>query len=402
MNRSQKIMLTIFIAVLVLLVYAEATKPEPINWFPSYEKRDKIPLGGYVLHNLMKKEFSSLLKETDLPPFEFLNDTTLRGNYFFVNDHIEFDKAESKVLFKWASNGNNIFISARHFSKQFLDSLKIKIATETELTQIRSEPVVQLSNKNISKNKIYPIQQNFQLRHFSKIDTVNQTVLGTSGIYQADVDQKTPFINFLKIPIEKGFIYLHSQPEVFTNFFLLSNDNAQYTAAALSYINNGEHIYWDNYYKSGKKLNTSPLKALLHNKYFRWAYNFLLIGIFFYIVFEGKRRQRIIPIIAPLTNKSYEYIRTVAGMYWDKKAYNAVAHKQITLFLEYIRTNLRISTEKMDSAFIKAVAERSGNTFTDTEELFTFINNLDTNQHITQDQLRELYERIERFKTADA
>ena len=380
------------------LVYMEATKPQPINWFPSYYKADKIPLGTFVLHKLMEDSFKENFIETDLPPFEFLQQEDLHGTYVFINNELAFDKTELDSLFNWASKGNNIFISANYLNEKLLDTLNLKMATEVSLTKITSEPLVKLVNNTLSSGTTFHIEKDLPVRYFSKIDTVSHTVLGVSGIYENWVKIDKPQINFIKVPMEKGSIFLHTQPEVFSNFFLLEGANAEYTSGLLSYLNDGKTLYWDNYYKSGKHINISPLRVLLNNKYFKWAYYFVLLGVLLFVIFEGKRKQRSIPIIKPLTNKTYEYTKTIAGMYLDKNEYHAIAQKQIVLFLEYIRTKLRLPTEHINDRFYKAVAQRSGNTFEETLELFTLIEKINTQNNTSKEELMKLYLKINAFK----
>lgn len=380
------------------LVYLEATKPQPVNWFPSYDKADKIPLGTFVLHKLMEDSFKDNFEETDLPPFEFLQNTNLSGNYLFINDAIDFDKTELDSLFTWASKGNNVLVSANYLGKKLLDTLKLEMETEVSVSKINTEPLIKLVNSTLSDGETFHIEKNLTVRYFSKIDTLSQMVLGIGGVYDNSSEIKTPRINFIKVPMGKGSVFLHSQPEAFSNFFLLDDVNATYTSALLSYINNGKTVFWDNYYKSGKHVNISPLRVLLNNKYFKWAYYFVLIGILLFIIFEGKRKQRSIPIVKPLANKTYEYTKTIAGMYLDKNEYHAIAQKQIVLFLEYIRTKLRLPTENFNQRFYKSVAERSGNTLQDTLDLFTLIEKINSQNSTRKDELMGLYQKINTFK----
>ncbi|MCG2418288.1 DUF4350 domain-containing protein [Aequorivita sp. F47161] len=398
MTKTQKIFLFVFLLVLAGLVYAEATKPQPVNWFPSYSKEDKIPLGTYVLHDLLQDAFDEKFVEKDAPPFETLQQNNLHGTYLFINNHIGFDKVELDSLMHWAEAGNTVFISANYLGEKLLDTLNLKIETEVNVEKIGTEPLVKLVNKRYASQKPFHIKKNFPVRYFSEIDTLSQTVLGVSGGFINSLKIKEPHVNFIKAPMGKGQFLLHLQPEVFSNFFILSEENATHTAQIFSYLNNDEIIYWDNYYKTGKRIDISPLRVLLNNKYFKWAYYFVLLGVLLFIIFEGRRKQRSIPIVQPLTNKTYEYTRTIAGMYLDKKEYKLVAEKQIALFMEFIRTRLRVPTEKVNKRFYKTVAERSGNTREETLKLFTFIEQLQNKSNTSQDELLKLYQEIKEFK----
>ncbi len=376
----------------------EATKPQPINWFPSYSKEDKIPLGTYVLNDLLKESFNKKFIEKDAPPFEILQEESLKGTYVFINNEIDFDQTELDSLLHWAEKGNTVFVSANYLGEKLLDTLKLEIATEVNVEKIGTQPLLKLVNKKFASQKPFHIKKDLPVLYFSEIDTLSQTVLGIAGGFIDSLKINEPRINFIKVPIGKGEIFLHLQPEIFSNFFLLSDQNATHTAQVLSYINTGETIYWDNYYKTGKHLDISPLRVLLNNKYFKWAYYFVLIGVLLFIIFEGRRKQRSIPIVEPLTNKTYEYTRTIAGMYLDKNEYHLIAQKQIALFFEFIRTRLRVSTENINERFYKTVAERSGNTNEDTLKLFTFIEKVNNQNNTSQDELLKLYQKIKEFK----
>ena len=87
-----------------LIIFMEASKKEPINWFPSYAAQHKIPYGTYVLANEFKEVFKNTTVTTILrPPYQFLKDTTLYGTYFFVNGSLNFGKPEFNELLKVCS-----------------------------------------------------------------------------------------------------------------------------------------------------------------------------------------------------------------------------------------------------------------------------------------------------------
>ena len=379
-----------------MLVYVEATKPQPINWFPSYHNTDKIPNGTYILYNLLKDNYE--IQEVSEPPYEALHDSTLVGTYIFINDRIDFDKTEFEKLFQWVEKGNTAFVSANFQGLRLTDSLKLETEIDWSSQTIGSQPLLNLVNKALKTNTPTHVEREMEVRYFEEIDTLSHTVLGVSQIYNDSLNITNPNPNFIKAPIGKGTFYIHLQPEIFTNFFLLSNENATHTKNVLSYINDGSKLLWDNHYKSGKPVNISPLYILLNNKYLKWAYYFVLIGALLFILFEGKRKQRSIPILKPLTNKTYEYTRTISGLYLDTKENHEIAKKQIILFMEFVRTRLRVATEKIDSGFYNTVSARSGNSLEDTTDLFTFIEKVQHRHTTSKEELLKLYHDITAYK----
>ncbi|MBV1924398.1 MAG: DUF4350 domain-containing protein [Flavobacteriaceae bacterium] len=398
MGKLQKILLFGFLIVIAGFIYLEATKPMPINWYPSYNKEDKIPYGTLVLYNLLEDAFQDELKDIAQPPFEKLQDSLQDGNYIFINDQIIFDEAEQDKMLDWVSKGNSVFIASNYIGENLLDTLKLKKNTAVLISKIGTEPLLNLVNTNLKSTIPFHIKRDLRVSYFEEIDTLNQTVLGVTQVYNDTLKITKPLVNFIKAPVGEGAFYIHTQPEVFTNYFLLIDENADYAQHALSYINNGKDLLWDRHYKSGKRVNLSPLYILFSNKYLKWAYYFVLIGTFLFVLFEGKRKQRSIPIVNPLTNKTYEYTRTISGMYLDKKENHLIAQKQIALFFEFIRTRLRVPTEHINSRFFNAVASRTGNDMETTKNLFTFIEKVQHQQQTSQEELIKLYKEITAYK----
>lgn len=398
MSKLYKILLGCFIAILALLVYTEATRPEPINWFPSYHPTAKIPLGTYALYTLLEEEKGTLFENYERPPFEILDDTTLQGIYFFINENISFDKKELNKLMNFAQRGNDIFIAGGYISGPLMDTLKLKIQRDFLLSKTETKPLSELVNPKLKNQNPYLLDKNLGVYFFKEIDTLHHTVLGVSQVYNDTLKVTNPKPNYIKAPVGKGAFYIHLQPEYFTNYGLVAQNTKKYVEGALAYINTNKPIFWDNYYKDGKSVDYSPLRVILSSKYLRWSYYFALIAIGLFVVFDGKRKQRSIPIIKPLTNKTVAFTETIASMYFDKKEYQKIAEKQIQLFLEYIRTQLRIPTEKIDKRFMQSVAARSGNSFEDTKALFTFIEKIKELKNTSSTEVEKLYKDITSFK----
>lgn len=398
MTKTQKIIFACFVALLLLLTFLEASEPEPINWNPSYSENDKIPLGTYVLFSNLEKSNDLSISKINRPPYEELISSELNGTYFFLNETIPFDEAELKEILQWVEKGNELFVSGKHISENLLDTLNLETKFSFSINTTLSQPLLQLANPNLKNNRLFLFDHDTDIPFFSKVDTLKTTILGYSAPFNDELQMKERNINFVQTDFGKGKIFIHLAPEAFSNYFMLKKDNFYYTAAALSYLEKTENLYWDGYYKAGKSFHTSPLYILLNNKKLKWAYYFLLFGCVLFVIFEGKRKQRSIPIVEPLENQTYNYTRTIAGLYLEKKQYRQIALKKIKLFLEYLRTQLRLDTNKIDSVFFETAAARSGNSVDETKELFKYIAVIQSKQQITRKDLLELSEKINGFK----
>jgi hypothetical protein len=376
----------------------EYNKPKQVNWFPSYVSHHKIPYGTYVLNKLMEDFFSSRLTQIHKPPFELLSrNDTVQGTYFFVNESITFEEAELNALLDWTSKGNSVFIASSSFEERLLDTLNLEQTSLYNESELKPHFYHQLVNPNL-KSKTITFEKDYYTMVFDRIDTLNTVVLGEVYVHSDSTDVIEKHINTIKQPFGEGEIILSSFPKAFTNYFILKDENRNYTAGLLSYLGTEGPILMDNFHKSGKSFYTSPMYLFLNTKEFKWAYYLALIGALIYVIFEGKRKQRAIPVVTPLKNQTLAFTRTIANMYYENKEQQQITQHKIAYFLEYIRTRLHLPTQNLDSSFLRTLAVRSNNNLEDVEALFRLIEKLQSKPQITDLELQDLNKKIEAFK----
>lgn len=394
MHKAYKIGIGIFIFLILALVFLDATEPEPVNLTPSYSEDHKIPLGSYAAFQSWRK--TREIEQVRIPPFEILSkEENPDGIYFFLNNKIAFDESELNQLLDWTSRGNTIFISAGDISENLLDTLNLRSRTYFNDLEFKFRPKVKLEEKASATKEDYQFNFDFQASFFSISDSLEHRVLGTVVFENDTPDEK---VNFVKTDFGEGEIFLHSTPEVFSNYFLLQDENYRYAEKALSYLNPAKPVLWDSYYKTGKNYYSSPLYYLLGNRSLKWAYYFMLLAGLLFIIFEGKRRQRPIPVVKPLKNRSFDFTKTISLLYLEQKKYKELTRKKIELFLEFIRERFRFPTGEINENFIKNLAGRSGNTKAFTGELFEKIQQLQDQEEISKDEFTDLARKIEKFK----
>ncbi|WP_456423567.1 DUF4350 domain-containing protein [Lutibacter sp.] len=393
MDKQTKIYIGAFLVLIFGFIYLKSTEKKPINWFPSYVSKHKIPYGTFVLREEMSNLFPNKIEDVHTPPYIYLEDSTRVGTYFFVDEALNFGDAEFLRLLKFVERGNDVFISTHGIQ---IDTLNFK--TERLVSKNLDEKVFFKFKNKVFKGKEYSFDRPFVNHVFTKIDTLNTTVLGITGYVNAQGERTEEGVNFVKFSYGKGHFYFHTFPEVFTNYTILKSPNQQHTANILSYLREDLPILWDSYYKTGKSKITSPIYYLLNSKYLKWAYYITLIGILFFIIFEGKRKQRSIPILLPLKNQTVAFTRTIANMYFEKQEHKNIAEHKISYLLAFIRAKLHTPTTTIDTAFYKHVASRSGNSYESVEQLFLFCEQIHLKNQITSDELMKLNKMIEKFK----
>ncbi len=392
-KRSKRIIGALVVAIVTLIVI-EIISPKPINWKPNYTATDKIPLGSYVFFNELKNLYKVPVNQIDKDPYLFINDSTYKSNslYFFVNDYLYFDKRQFQKLNKYVEEGNTVFLSARYFDKLFKDSLHIKTYLynkpfETEITPLFFNPKLGKDTTAKFKKLVYQVT-------FTSIDTLNTTAF---GYYNNEDETPIENLNFIKVKQGKGYYYFHTLPEAFSNFYLLKENNQKYTEKVMSYVNPSV-VYWDNYIKSGRKIVKSPIRFILNQTPLKWAYYLTALGLILFVIFKGKREQRVIEVIEPLKNSTIEFTKTIGDLHFQHKDFSNIIAKKITYFLEKIRTQYYLDTQKLDNSFVKKLATKSSHTTEETQKLITEINNLKNKSFHTENDLINLNKLLEDFK----
>jgi len=395
LDKKTKIYLGVFIVIFIAIIYVEYVKPKPINWFPSYVAKHKMPYGTYVLRNELDNLFpETTIDNIDIPPYVFLQDSTKKGTYIFIDDGLNFGEEEFDKLLAFVNRGNDVFISTHGVN---IDTLNLKTEPISSVAYEQSV-FFKLYNNKLS-TKEFKFDRSFYNTSFSKIDTAHAIALGKTGYINEDDKRVSEGINFIKHPFGKGNFYFHTFPEAFTNYYILKSPNHEYSASILSYLDSAKPIFWDAYYKSGKKtMAASPMQYLLSSKSLKWAYYIALLGILFFVIFEGKRKQRYIPIITPLKNQTLAFTRTIANMYYEKSEHKNIAEHKITYILDYIRTKLHVPTIAINDNFYTYVASRSGNSKDNVVKLFDYIDEIHQKNNISPQELIKLNTLIEAFK----
>lgn len=401
MNKKGKTYIILTVIATLSIIALEYTKPKEINWFPSYAKQHKVPFGTYIFREQLDRIFSpDNIQDINLSPYEFLlNKPDVKGTYVFINNQITFGKVELDELLEWTSQGNTLFIAANNFETELLEELNLETSIISTFNNFDNEYALKLKN-TVFNEATYNFDKSNLMYFFSEIDMLNTSAVGIINNRSGDSNNlKTEHINIIKQPYGNGDIILSTFPQAFTNYFILSAPNNEYTANVTSYINDAKPIYLDSHYKSGKSFFSSPLYVLLNNKELKWAYYIMLIGVLIYVLFEGKRKQRAIPIVNPLKNQTLDYTRTIANMYYEKEQHKVLAQHKIQHFLEYIRLHLHLSTTDFDETFFANLSARSNNSIEATQQLFKLIELIQNKTQITHKELERLNALIEKFKS---
>lgn len=397
MKKSLPIILVIVILVVAAAIAIGIKKTRTVDWEESFDEKSNKPYGVSILY----KELPKLFKDHEVRTVYHMPESYLWANSEFGNgDHIAkgsfviignsdylFDESIDALL-EFVDKGNTLFISDYYFPQKIHDTLQIDV----DYDKAKQDSLSYFSLiKDKAKSTV--IDKNMGINYFSYFDNANYRVLGHSKI-------DTLRVNFLNVPFGKGNIYLHLEPKAFTNYNILKEDRYKYVEGLLSYIPETD-VYFDSYTKIqsayGNAEKKSNLSWFLQQPAFKWAWYTALTFALLFVIFNAKRRQRIVKIITPLQNTTVAFVKTVSNLYFETQDHKNLINKKITYFLEKIRADYNLNTSVLNDEFISRLSSKTGKKTEEVKKLIDYINWLEQKRTYSEGNLITLNKFIEAF-----
>ena len=390
--RDLKIYLFIATGLLVFYIIAQMNRPQPVKWDVTLDDNDKIPFGTYILHQRMKDIFhGSKIVNYREPIYNVIADLGIKNSsYIVIAPGAELENEDLDKLISYVKNGNDVFISTLSLSQQATKKLHAEVGQEFgDTTKFGEEKSVdtRLLNRYLDTSYTYTFEKNICDNYFTKFDTSKAVVLGKNNYGHC---------NFLKFPMGKGALFINANPLLFTNYALLKKQGANYASYALSYIKKTDNILWDEFYSKGRAGENDSMRVFLQHEPLNWAFRISFFSLILFILYETKRRQRIIPIIAPPANSTVEFVSVVGRVYYEQRNNTNIAQKKILYFLEHLRTTYYLKTNVLDREFIEKLAQKTGVDIGFVQELVAHIQYV-TGQPVSDADLIKLNQLIEQF-----
>jgi hypothetical protein len=386
--KSLKLYLILAGVVLPVYIIALLNRPKTVDWTETLSDKEKTPFGTYVLYNRIKDIFpKSQIKPYRQPVYNVIaEDSVKQSSYIIICPGFEPSKPDYKQLIDYIKDGNNVFIAGEYFGKIFDKRLNINTRTDFKISN-DIEPV-NFVDPALDSEKYFNAEKGTGNVYFSKFDTLKATVIGENKNHKA---------NIIKYNFGKGALYLAANPKLFSNYSLLKPHGDEYAATALSFLKSTPRIIWDEYYTQGDTGNDSPMRLFLSNPALQWAYYIAIFSLLIFVLFEIKRRQRIIPVIEPLTNSTLDFVNVVGQVYYEKRNNANIAQKKILYFLTYLRDEYRLKTNVLDSEFKEKLSEKLDIKPSVVTELVNYIKYIQVQDHVSDRELIELNKLIEQF-----
>jgi hypothetical protein len=365
----------------------------------TYSYKDKFPLGLNVAQRFLKTQFEYAPLKVTTQSFDkealVLGAYDSSTIYFIVTKNLIPDKDAVTSMLNYVSRGNTLFIAAEYIDSSFTQKLGIKITDYGWLKYITdNDSSLLMQDVNISlTDSIWPAGNKFGFyfnrmeQYITAVDTPLTHILGGA---------ENGMTNFVCMNYGSGRIFIHSNPLVFSNYFLLTKNNHRYFENVISYLQPRPIIdYYRNSHYSGNAFFS--LQVFFKYPALKWA---LLLGmglLLLYVAFAGKRKQRPVPTLQPNINSSVSFVQTVGLLYLQKKDNRNIALKMATYFYEHVRSHYFIATNTINDEFVKILSRKSGVSETRVNELTLLFDEINNMGQISDLELLDLHNRIQEF-----
>jgi hypothetical protein len=376
----------------LLCLGCSGSKQKTLDRRISLWRMDRIPYGTKYAHDNLSFIFphADIRTSSGFPvlyPSENPDDT-IRALIVICPLFIP-EPEEMNSIIRFAASGNQVFISARYFGDTVMDMLHL-VRGENLYREGDSTEVSLLDPVHREWAKFdYPGYSHDD--YFESMDTAHSRVLGR------DIKGNPDFIRISYA--HGGAIFIHLNPLLFSNFFLLHDGNKSYYDRALSWlpVKTGV-VEWSDYFRYGRRADHfSALRFILGNRSLRWAFWLTILLFVLMFLVESKRKQRPVAEIPALRNASVDFVKTVGRLYFQQKNNQNLAVKMVTAFLENIRSNYNLPTSVLNEEFAHKLAFRTGRPFHEIMELIRLIHDSRLKPDLSDKEIMDLHQQMNHF-----
>jgi hypothetical protein len=412
----------VVLAILGLFIYIGQNQKKGFDWRETYKEDSKQPFGSFVLHEILKKYYPNQkfqdLKDSLSIALPKSDSAAAKSNYVFVGDGFYADTNDINNLLQFVGSGNRAFIAANALPNYLLEEVFQDSCLDDDegmTNQFRTDwlDTVHLTFKHpqLTENKSFIYSKIIAGKSYSNdwsyLDTVRgECVEGTKNLTPLGYNNEER-INFARLNYGKGIVYIHTNPLVFTNFFMIDKEKMRYASKVFSHLQAGT-IYWDTKNKTSREIvnrmngsnskmdKDSPLKYILQQPALRWAWFIFLGLIALYLLFAAKRRQRIIPVLEDKSNTSLDFIQTIGNMYFAQGEHIRLCDMMLKQFQTFVRERYHLASREMDETFMNTLSIKSDVPQERIKRIVGFERRIYIND-ITEDNMVEFHQLLNNF-----
>lgn len=267
----------VYISVLALLfAIVFLGKDKQYDWTVTLAHQDRNPYGTYALNELLPSVFVNQKTEHCYKTFYELKDSLKQNqNVFLPATHFNPDKSDTQAMFQFVNGGGVIFISANYINGPIADTLGLNTNDYffdgiSAALDRNDTTTLRLVNPELDTAQLFYYKHANVHTYFSHADTSRKKTISVEATVIAKNKGGQPVA--LRINHGKGYFIFNCTPIIFTNIYLLNQQNHVLASSLLSYLPQ-KMIYWSEFYQLGRMEAATPLRFILSTEPLRCRYN---------------------------------------------------------------------------------------------------------------------------------
>jgi len=202
---------------------------------------------------------------------------------------------------------------------------------------------------------------------------------------------------FIKFKLGTGEMYVHVLPELFANVASRQSFYRDHYNYVFSNFDPSNVLVDKGRYRfdfTPQEYKKSPLEFVLKTPSLAWAYYLLIASLIAYMVFRGKRYQRVIPVQEKNENTSLQYIKTLSTLYQGQNQNNKLVMHMRDVFYNKIKSKYFLDPK--NERYTELLARKAK---VKEQEIVTILHKFESakNSDYNDDQLIVLHNQIESF-----
>ncbi|HZQ06191.1 MAG TPA: DUF4350 domain-containing protein [Anaerolineae bacterium] len=219
---------------------------------------------------------------------------------FILQPTENIERDEAQYILDWVQRGNTLILADQSFfiTDGLMSALDVRTQSlESGSSQITvTQPLVDATLGELQS-------ETFQALNLNRNDYV---------VYAAV--QGKPVL--ARIPLGQGVVWVTSVGNLWTNENLNNENNAKVARALFANLPVGSTVAFDEYHHGAKPESELSLLNAIYNTPWGWGVIFVVIVAFGYLVINGQRFGRVVPVPRTLARRTpSEYVVSMANLF---------------------------------------------------------------------------------------
>jgi len=310
--------------------------------------------------------------------------------YFFPNDEF------MDQLINYNNANNSLFIATNQANNSCFSLLGVQIGYH-----VGKEYKLKLDYLYDGPKEYVIKDREIGFHYFTKTPK-KAKILGTIQVGD------TTYPNFIALSRsdDQSTIFLHCNPELYSNYHLLQKEDALYSLNSLSYLEQTSQIIWDGY-GTRRRYTTPPsdgdteglLRYIRKNSSLFAAFIILLSCMVFFVLFNYKRMTRSLPVHVPQENNSIAFMQMVANLFVSEENHIHLAKYRVNYLLDRIKEKYHLDISNIDDDFQNSLAIKTSMNPPDLDRLMNLVRKIKKTNYLNKANFINFNKTLESYIT---